>query len=573
MAVLDSDQAAGTGPLTPAAPVVPPPETKKEPEKPTDPNLDVTKLIPQVGRGGVEAARANKPFDAAIMQMNPPQLERPPKPKPENESIANAWGAAAMAFGVLMGRKSQTPVTAALNAAAGALTGLQEGKYERANEAMQRWKVENDNALKMGEYNLRTYHELIDKYMQGRDINVMRGKAIDAETKGKFDAINAATGGDPAMEHAFTQGWGAVMDTVAHKEQAQERLKHVSKDAVAWGMMTQELAETEKQYRDQGLGPVPASEKNKIFRKWYAPGGAAARGKALTTPEDIENTAKLMAQGVLPVPQTPMGPGWAEALERMHEINPAMDYYVSRQIQADLKDIGTGRAANQLQSFEAVSKHLQVLEDVVNRMPGDLDIGKADAIVRAWAASGRGDPLVTSFRMLQRQVSTELTKAIVGGTTAAKDRDETAKTFGEDLNKAQLKGNIDTAKKLVHGQVDAISERNLMLKQFKPEVYKKYFEKEWMPYIAPERWAMDASGRMVEKQVPPRSSQEQPLEVSNMADVLTLPADGRSWIKDEQTGQAVQVTQTVKDAIARHLKAQGQDLGLGVEAVPYTGEE
>jgi hypothetical protein len=546
---------AKKGLLAPAEPVVPPPKPEKKPEEPTDPNLNVLDLIGRAGQGGVAAAQANKPFDAALMQMNPPQLERPPKPKPENESVANAWGAAAMAFAMLMGRKSQTPVIASLNAAAGALQGLQEGKTERAREAWDRWKVENDNALKTGEFQLKSYHELIDKYVTGRGVNELRGKAVDAETKAKLDALSR-TFENPAMLQAAASGdLGRVAEVYQEQLRVQQGLKDQSAELRKGGEAVGLWHRKRDAFKEQNGREPSKMEDLNLYTESIAEAGAKMGGKTaqgLTSPDQVERVAQLLARYDMapPAGRTLSLPGWADAMIRAKEINPDYKPQIFGEIAKAMNDMENGMSSRALRSFGAAAQHLLFFQELANKLPNDSDVQTANAITAA-VAKQFGEKNVTSFETARTLVGPEIAKAIVGGPTASKDREDIKRAFSTSMTREQLNDAIGVSKRLIGGQIDAAEEQHPILKDNAPQIHDRFFNKPWRQYFQPEKAAANAYTSTAKAPTTGEgSSPETPKHLPDMAAALSVP--NGTWVADP-SGEAIEMTDERRAQIKEHL--------------------
>ena len=77
----------------------------------------------------------------------PPELFVPP-PQPQPWNPMNAWASNAMVFAALASLLTRTPLTTAINAAAGVLKGNQEGNQAATAAAFNNWKTSTGAAAR-----------------------------------------------------------------------------------------------------------------------------------------------------------------------------------------------------------------------------------------------------------------------------------------------------------------------------------------------------------------------------------------------------------------------------------------
>lgn len=91
----------------------------------------------------------------------------PPQPIPEPKQTVTdprkAWGSTAMIATMLASAFTRTPMTTALNAAAKAMQSFHQNDIDQTKLAFDQWKVANENALKMTEFQQRTYEHLMSE--------------------------------------------------------------------------------------------------------------------------------------------------------------------------------------------------------------------------------------------------------------------------------------------------------------------------------------------------------------------------------------------------------------------------
>lgn len=126
------------------------------------------------------ADKFDKQTEAGIKKMDSETLPKPPTladaPKPESRSSMEAFGSAAgflATFGSLMTRR---PLTNALNSGAAVMNAYHAQDAKAFKDAMDKFKVDNDNAWKMADYNQQLYKDII-----GKDEAELRARAVSAK--------------------------------------------------------------------------------------------------------------------------------------------------------------------------------------------------------------------------------------------------------------------------------------------------------------------------------------------------------------------------------------------------------
>jgi hypothetical protein len=108
-------------------------------------------------------------IDTRSDALRPPVMQQAPKPpETQNTPIAERWGSIAMMLAGFGGLLTRQPLTASLNAMAAVNHAYNEGDDARAKSAFDQWKVENENAIKMNEFQVRAYDSAIKKYSTDR---------------------------------------------------------------------------------------------------------------------------------------------------------------------------------------------------------------------------------------------------------------------------------------------------------------------------------------------------------------------------------------------------------------------
>lgn len=168
------------------------------PDKPADP-------FASIGAGAAESRKRVDALDAESMKLTPPKLELPPKPKPQSTDPIDAWGSIAMVFAGLASTRVRNHATAAMNAAASAMKGIQQKDKDSYDQAFKEWEVETKNALDMAHFQQDAYKTLLDSVAHREDIALREGQMADAATEAKLRSLTTSLG-DPGMWQAYQHG-------------------------------------------------------------------------------------------------------------------------------------------------------------------------------------------------------------------------------------------------------------------------------------------------------------------------------------------------------------------------------
>lgn len=177
-------------------------------------------------RGAVDANRSGtrallgrlQDIDRRSDALVPPQMQELPKPPQEKDTpISERWGSIAMMVAGFSGLLTRTPLTTSLNAMAAVNHAYNEGDAAAAKTAFDTWKVANENAIKMNQFQVQAYDAAIKKYSTDRQGALAEIRANAAALKddviiqlldaGKTDQALAILGARPTataqlQEHA-----------------------------------------------------------------------------------------------------------------------------------------------------------------------------------------------------------------------------------------------------------------------------------------------------------------------------------------------------------------------------------
>lgn len=176
-------------------------------------------------------------------------------------------------------------------------------------------------------------------------------------------------------------------------------------------------------------------------------------------PAIVDEVAKHIADGSMQplTAQALRTPAGMLIMARVYELNPkydAKDYGVQAKA---LKDFTTGKQGNTVRSLNVAMDHL----DTLSQLGDALKNGNMQAFnkLSQSLAAQTGSAAPTNFEAAKKIVSDEVVKAIIGSGGGVGDRDEAAKAFDKASSPAQLAGAINTAKRLMRGQLHGLEKQ------------------------------------------------------------------------------------------------------------------
>jgi hypothetical protein len=176
-------------------------------------------------------------------------------------------------------------------------------------------------------------------------------------------------------------------------------------------------------------------------------------------PATVDEVAKHIADGTMQplTAQALRTPAGMRIMARVYELNPkydAKDYGVQAKA---LKDFTTGKQGNTVRSLNVAMDHL----DTLSQLGDALKNGNMQAFnkLAQGLAAQTGSAAPTNFDAAKKIVSDEVVKAIIGSGGGVGDRDEAAKAFDKASSPAQLAGAVNTAKRLMRGQLHGLEKQ------------------------------------------------------------------------------------------------------------------
>lgn len=220
--------------------------------------------------------------------MTPPKFEPVPSPTVKSTDPKEMWGSSAMWLAGIASLMTRTPLTTAMNAAAGVLKGYRDGDVAAANQAFQTWKVASENAVKAHEFEQESYKEALgdlDRRTQFRERQSSTEAAADErERVAQLNAVGRSLQ-DTFMAHVKSTEEAQRMLEARERHadsMAENGLKLVQEHAVM-----QAMAEWKKQ-NPNADALAQAHELSKIMYE-TSPGADKERSKLDAKLDEVYN--------------------------------------------------------------------------------------------------------------------------------------------------------------------------------------------------------------------------------------------------------------------------------------------
>jgi len=93
--------------------------------------------------------------------LKPPDLQLPPQPTVKQTDPQKVWTSAAMVLAAVGSLWSRQSITSAMTAATGVINAYRQGDQEAANAALASWKINNENLIKIHDYQQEAYRDAL----------------------------------------------------------------------------------------------------------------------------------------------------------------------------------------------------------------------------------------------------------------------------------------------------------------------------------------------------------------------------------------------------------------------------
>jgi hypothetical protein len=137
------------------------------------------------------------------------------------------------------------------------------------------------------------------------------------------------------------------------------------------------------------------------------------------------------------------------------QYDPSYDQRFYNQSNAAFNRFSTGKQGDTVRSLGVAVEHLDTLGQLADALQNG-DVRKLNQL-NNWITTELGKPAVTNFNTAKQIVADEVLKAVVGsGAGSQFDREQLQHQFSAANSPAQLKGAIETAEKLMAGQLHGL---------------------------------------------------------------------------------------------------------------------
>lgn len=166
----------------------------KSPLAPAQPPTSINSILAQQPQRVAELQGDVAEADKKVADINTkegamkmPELQAVPPPTPQPTDPSKIWGSAAMLLAGLGGMMTRRPIVTAMNAASKVFEAYRSNDQEAARTAYDSWKVANENAMKIADFQQKQYKEALDGYEKDKT-------GALASLKAKMAAFQDTTG-------------------------------------------------------------------------------------------------------------------------------------------------------------------------------------------------------------------------------------------------------------------------------------------------------------------------------------------------------------------------------------------
>lgn len=160
--------------------------------------------------------------------LKPPELQPVPQPTVAQTDPSKIWGSSAMLLAGLGGLLTRRPLVTAMNAASKVFQAYKQNDQEAAKQAFDSWKASNENALKLADFQQKTYEEAL--------------KGIDSDEKGALAKYTAAA-------RAFQDETGAKMAEIHGALGAQQHVTELKRLSIEAAKAQGDIEEKNEQHQ------------------------------------------------------------------------------------------------------------------------------------------------------------------------------------------------------------------------------------------------------------------------------------------------------------------------------------
>lgn len=184
--------------------------------------------------------RAEGRYDKALDSLKPPQYQPIPSPTVKSTDPKTIWSSSAMWLAGLGSLMARQPLTTAMNAAAMAIKGFHEGDQEAAKQALETWKIANENYNKAFDYEMSTYKDALGRAEHHLEFEEKQSsQEANTEEREIMARVNAL---GRAYQNEFTSKVRTIQELNSYMENMDRQKEAKDKSA---GQVMAEVAVTE----------------------------------------------------------------------------------------------------------------------------------------------------------------------------------------------------------------------------------------------------------------------------------------------------------------------------------------
>ena len=423
-----------SSPLAPAPPPASPPNVDSilaaQPKRLEELNEDVADTDKKVSD-----------ISAKEGAMRMPELKEVPQPTAPQTDPAKIWGSSAMLFAALGGLMTRRPLVTAMNAATKVFQAYKQNDIEAAKTAFDSWKIANENAMKIADFQQKQYKEALDGYEKDKT-------GALASLRAKMVAFQDTTGVQQLDIHGIQGAQQHIIE-----------LKRLNNE------MDKTKADLEEK-NDQHQALMTARAANTAYKQAQASGDPAkikqAKDNLDAAMEDIHTINAAYGKGGGTSGSFRSLPAMVAnkyAQEHPDATAEDMENFAANygeKIKAT-RDFGTGKQGDTARSLNVSVSHLDTLREL-GRALDNGDVTRINAAKQRFAEEF-GVPAPTNFDTAKSIVADEVAKGVIGGSTAQNDRETLAAALRRERSFKATEGSIDTFQKLLGGQLGGLRQQ------------------------------------------------------------------------------------------------------------------
>lgn len=417
-----------------------------------------------------EAEKIDKQTEEGIQKIESEKAPTPPKlteaPKPENYHTdpMQEFGSGAMFLSIFGSLLTKQPLTNALKSGAAVMQAKNVGDATAFKQAMDKWKVDTENAWKMANWQQEVYKAAIGKdeaeftaravsFKDDVMLHMARARMAPQAIKDRDKALKKAQGPTERIIEASDAAYNkAISEGKSEEEANMAALK-------AYGKATEASKGKGDEASDEGYEQWKKTPRAKLIAEALAKGAPPTnyiRGRGKDAERQLE-FAQNYAQELHP------GLDLAEAAEDYKNASKAVSAF------------GSGKQGEAVRSFNVAYNHADLVANLADAL-GNGDVQKINEWSQAYQEEF-GSPAPTNFDAAKSILADEINKAAVGGPGALADRQGISNSITKAESSDQIHQALGTYKNLIVGQMAG------MKKQYEEATKRKDFNKLLLPDV------------------------------------------------------------------------------------------